>query len=58
MANEQITYDFSEDAMGLADFIHEKLNDTEISPVVYVTDKYGNPAARAVWEIETLHRRF
>lgn len=47
-------YDFSEDAMGLSDFINQNLSDEEVSPVVYVTDKDGNPAARAVWETTTL----
>lgn len=55
---EQVTatYDFDEDAAGLGDFITAQLEagGDEVSPVVYVENDEGEPAARAEWIVETL----
>jgi hypothetical protein len=52
-----VTYDFDEDALGLGDFITKQLDAgdaDEVSPIVYVENDEGEPAARAEWIVETL----
>lgn len=51
------SYDFSEDAMGLGDFIAAQMSrcdDESANPVVYVEDGDARKAYRADWIEETL----
>lgn len=50
------SYDFSEDAMGLGDFIEQQLDaqGDDVSLVVYVQNAEGCMASRADWVVSKL----